>query len=215
MKGAAPREYLVFRWFVYILGLIIMSLGISLTIQADLGSAPWDVLHIGLTNQFGLTIGTWTIIMGFITLITATLLVKEWPKAGAYINMILVGVFVDIHLFILSTPASLLGQGIMLVAGIIIMGFGIGLYISPRRGAGPRDSFMLAVSEKTGMTVSRVRGLMELVVLGAGWYMGGPVFIGTILFSLTIGPITGKCLTLCQGWMDRRMERGMSVENIH
>ncbi|MBM7097201.1 YitT family protein [Bacillus sp. H-16] len=214
MKTSVPDQKF-FRWSVYIIGLIIMSLGISLTILADLGSAPWDVLHIGLTNQFGLTIGTWTIIMGFITLITATMLTKEWPKAGAYLNMILVGVFVDIHLFILTTPSTLIGQGFMLVAGILIMGFGIGLYISPRCGAGPRDSFMLAVSEKTGMTASRIRGLMEIVVLAFGWYLGGPVFFGTIIFSLTIGPVTGHCLVLCQTWMDRRMERGISVENIH
>ncbi|WP_232735784.1 YczE/YyaS/YitT family protein [Alteribacter populi] len=211
----SSQNRFIFRWSIYIIGLIIMSIGISFIIKAELGSSPWDVLHIGLTEQFGLTIGSWTIIMGFFTLVTAAFLLKEWPKAGAYLNMILVGVFVDLNLLILQTPPNLPGQATMLVTGIFIMGFGIGLYISPRCGAGPRDSFMLAVSQKTGMTVSRVRGLMEIVVLGAGWYLGGPVFVGTILFCLTIGPITGVCLTACQSWMDRRMERGISVENIH
>ncbi|PYZ98793.1 hypothetical protein CR205_09535 [Alteribacter lacisalsi] len=210
-----PREQLLFRWAVYVLGLLVMSLGIALIIRADLGASPWDVLHIGLNMQFGLTIGTWTIIMGFFMLITATMLTKEWPQTGAYLNMVLVGVFVDIHLLLISTPAGIAPQSAMLVTGILMMGFGIGIYICPRCGAGPRDSFMLAVSERTGMTVSRVRGLMELTVLGAGWFLGGPVFIGTILFSLTIGHVTGKSLAFCQGWMDRRMERGITVENIH
>ncbi|MDQ0254270.1 putative membrane protein YczE [Evansella vedderi] len=192
-----------------------MSFGIALIIRADLGSAPWDVLHIGLTLNFGLTIGTWTIIMGFLLLIAASFLTKEFPKLGAFLNMVFVGVFVDIFLFLLNTPTSLFLQGIMLVVGILIMGFGIGVYISPKCGAGPRDSLMLAVSSKTRLTVPQVRISMEVAVLAFGWLLGGPVFIGTILFSLTIGHVTGISLIWCQTWMDRRMERGVKVENIH
>lgn len=205
----------MFRWSVFVLGIIIMSFGIALIIRADLGSAPWDVLHIGLHLNFGLTIGTWTIIMGFLLLVLASILTKEFPKLGAFLNMVFVGVFVDIFLFILTTPASLFLQGIMLVAGILIMGFGIGVYISPRCGAGPRDSVMLAVSEKTRLSVAQVRVIMEISVLAVGWLLGGPVFIGTILFSFTIGHVTGISLTWCQSWMDRRVERGINVENIH
>nr|WP_246596094.1 YitT family protein [Bacillus alkalicola] len=192
-----------------------MSFGIALTILADLGSAPWDVLHVGLTQQVGLTVGSWTIIMGFIVLSSAAILTKEFPKLGAFLNMILVGVFVDIFLFVFSTPVSLLGQGVMLIAGIIITGFGIGVYISPQCGAGPRDSLMLAVSQRTKLSVAQVRFIMEVFVLTIGWFLGGPVFVGTILFSLTIGHVTGISLSLCQNWMDRRMERGVKVENIH
>ncbi|QKS70789.1 YitT family protein [Paenalkalicoccus suaedae] len=204
-----------FRWFIYMVGLIVMSFGIALMITAELGSAPWDVLHIGLQNQFGLTIGTWTILMGFLLLVAATILTKQMPRLGAYLNMLLVGVFVDIFLFILQTPAQLFAQLAMLLIGILIMGFGIGLYISPQCGAGPRDSVMLALSEKTGASVARIRISMELVVLLIGFLLGGPVFVGTILFSLTIGHIAGASLTVCRVWMDRRMERGMNVENIH
>ncbi|WP_096188262.1 YczE/YyaS/YitT family protein [Evansella halocellulosilytica] len=205
----------LFRWSIYFIGLLIMSLGIALTIRGELGSAPWDVLHIGLTNKLGLTVGSWTIIMGFLLLILSTLLTKEWPKLGAYLNMICVGIFVDIFLFLIQTPASLVMQLTMLICGIVIMGFGIGVYISPRCGAGPRDSLMLAVSKRTGMSVANVRISMELIVLIIGWLLGGPVFIGTLLFSLTIGHITGFSLKLCEGWYDRRIERGMKVENIH
>ncbi|UCZ54376.1 YitT family protein [Bacillus shivajii] len=206
---------MMYRWSIYFIGLIIMSFGIALTIRGDLGSAPWDVLHIGLTNQFGLTVGSWTIIMGFLLLVLSTLLTKEWPKLGAYLNMVFVGVFVDIFLFFLQTPSTLLFQVIMLVLGITIMGFGIGVYISPRCGAGPRDSLMLAVSKKTGMSVANVRIAMEMVVLVVGWQLGGPVFIGTLLFCLTIGHVAGYSLNLCEKWYDRRMERGMNVENIN
>ncbi|ADU29778.1 YczE/YyaS/YitT family protein [Evansella cellulosilytica] len=204
-----------FRWSVFILGLMIMSFGIALIIRADLGSAPWDVLHIGMMQNIGLTVGSWTIIMGFVLLLIATILTKEMPKLGAYLNMILVGVFVDIFLFFINTPNLLFLQGVMLVIGILIMGFGIGVYICPRCGAGPRDSLMLAVSDKLGISVARVRIMMEVIVLFCGWMLGGPVFIGTILFSVTIGHVTGISLNWCQAWIDRRIERGVKLENIH
>ncbi|WP_347568857.1 YitT family protein [Evansella sp. AB-P1] len=205
----------IFRWSVFLIGLIIMSFGIALIIRADLGSAPWDVLHIGLTEQVGLTVGTWTIIMGFLLLVVATCISKEIPKLGAFLNMLFVGLFVDLFLFIIHTPDVLFLKGFYLVVGILIMGLGIGIYISPKCGVGPRDSLMLAVSQKTGFTVAQVRITMELIVLGAGWLLGGPVFVGTILFSVTIGHVTGVSLVWCQIWIDRRMERGIKVENIH
>ncbi|WP_246125572.1 YczE/YyaS/YitT family protein [Alkalicoccus halolimnae] len=205
----------IFRWLVFVAGLLIMSLGAAMMIRAELGSAPWDVLHIGLMQQFGFTVGTWTVIMGFLLLLCASVLTKQLPQAGAYANMILVGVFVDIFLFLLSTPGSLSGQLVMLVCGIIIMGFGIGVYISPRCGAGPRDSIMLALSNKTGASVARVRVIMEILVLAGGWMLGGPVFLGTILFSLTIGHVAGFSLSICNNWMERITERGIKVENIH
>jgi uncharacterized membrane protein YczE len=197
------------------MGLIVMSFGIALMITAGLGSAPWDVLHIGLTEHFGLTIGTWTVIMGFLLLLLSVILTKEWPKLGAYLNMLLVGGFVDLFLFLMDTPHILVLKLAMLLVGILIMGFGIGLYISPQCGAGPRDSVMLALSLKTGMSVARVRVLMEVCVLFTGWLLGGPVFIGTILFSLLIGHITALSLSFCQQWLGRRVERGMQVENIN
>ncbi|PRO65022.1 hypothetical protein C6I21_11270 [Alkalicoccus urumqiensis] len=205
----------VFRWSIFFLGVMVMSLGIALMIRAELGSAPWDVLHIGLQQHLGLTVGTWTVIMGFVLLAASYVMTRILPQAGAWMNMLFVGVFVDLFLLVLETPAGLFGRGLMLTAGILIMGFGIGLYISPRCGAGPRDSVMLAVSEKTGATVARVRIYMEVLVLAAGWLLGGPVFIGTILFSLTIGHVTGYSLVLCTRWMDRWTERGMPLENIN
>jgi uncharacterized protein len=205
----------IFRWTVFTIGLMIMSCGAALMIRAELGSAPWDVLHIGLMQQFGLTVGTWTVIMGFLLLVAASVLTRTLPQAGAYANMLLVGVFVDIFLWLISTPPVMGGQLTMLAGGILIMGFGIGVYISPRCGAGPRDSVMLALADKTGASVARVRAYMEILVLACGWLLGGPVFLGTILFSLTIGHVTGYSLNICSIWMNRIKERGINVENIN
>ncbi|RSL31594.1 YitT family protein [Salibacterium salarium] len=211
----AKREHLFLRWLIFMAGIIIMSFGIALMITAELGSAPWDVLHIGLQTQFGLTVGSWSIIMGIIIIGSTALMQRELPQAGGIVNMFLVGVFIDIFLLLLSTPDSIIMKVIMLLGGIVVIGYGIGTYIAPECGAGPRDSLMLALQEKTGWKVSRVRGIMEIGVLVIGWQLGGPVFIGTILFCAGIGQVVGFALPQCQKIVYRLIERGGTHEDIN
>lgn len=184
-------------------------------IKADLGSAPWDVLHIGLTLQLGLTVGSWSIIMGFLIIGATSFLTKEWPQLGAFINMVLVGVFIDIFLWILPAPEGFVLKLAMLLLGIIIIGYGIGLYIAPKLGAGPRDSLMLALTLRTGWKVQWVRSSMEVIVLTAGWLLGGPVFIGTLLFCFGIGSVVGFTMPQCQRMVDILIERGSKNENFN
>lgn len=197
------------RFIIYLFGLLIMSLGIVLIILADLGTASWDVLHLGLYLQFGLTIGTWTIIVGLIILSISALIMKAIPQYGAFLNMLLVGLFIDMFLLIpfFQTPASFLGKGVMFISGLFIYCYGMGIYISAQLGAGPRDSLMLAITSKTGWKVGRVRSLMEVVVVFIGWLLGGPVFWGTIVLSLSIGFVTGFALPQCQRLTDAILKR--------
>ncbi len=192
-----------------------MSLGIALMIRAELGGAPWDVLHLGLSFQLGLTVGTWSIIMGVVILLLTTMLTKSLPQIGAFINMLFVGLFIDVFMWLISTPSYVFFQYIMLGLGIIIIGYGIGIYIAPRCGAGPRDSLMLALQEKTGWKVQYVRGLMEIIVLTFGWLLGGTVFIGTLLFCFGIGSVVGITLPQCQRVFDYIIERGNKDEDIN
>lgn len=188
------------RFFIFFTGLIIMSFGVVLLLKADLGVPPWDVLHVGLFLNFKLTIGTWNIIVGFAILALSSIISKQLPQVGAFLNMLTFGIFIDFYLALpfLTTPTSLLGKLIMLVAGIVIIGYGMGLYISASFGAGPRDSLMIALMEVTGWKISTIRGLIELTVLIIGWILGGPVFIGTILFTVIIGPVSGIVIPQCE-----------------
>lgn len=197
------------RICVYLAGLLIMSLGIVLLILADLGATPWDVLHVGLFYQLGFTIGTWSILVGVIILAVAAIISKEMPKAGAYINMVLIGLFIDMYMLLpfMQTPASMAGKVLMFIAGLFIYCYGMGLYISAQLGAGPRDSLMIALTARTNWTVGRVRAVMEVFVLIVGWQLGGPVFWGTILLSLSIGPIVGKALPQCQTFTDKILNK--------
>lgn len=188
------------KWLVYLIGLLIMTLGIVLVIIADLGSAPWDVLHIGLYKQFGLTIGSWSIIVGVFVLSSSAILAKAFPKIGAFLNMLLCGIFIDMYMLIpwLDTPRTIVGQFLMLVIGIILSAYGMAIYISANVGTGPRDSLMLVLMQKTGIKVQWIRLIMEITVLTVGWTLGGPVGIGTIILSVSIGHISGFALPQCQ-----------------
>ncbi|AGK55036.1 YczE/YyaS/YitT family protein [Bacillus sp. 1NLA3E] len=207
--GNKRKGQVIPRLFIFILGLALMSLGISLQIKASIGASPWDVLHIGLFYQFGLTIGTWSIIVGIFILITASLISKEFPQFGAFLNMVLIGLFIDLYLALpfFSTPDTTVGKIIMLLSAIIINGYGMGIYISAQFGAGPRDSLMIALTLKTGWKVKYVRAFMEVMVLFVGWLLGGPVFWGTVLFSISIGYIAGFALPQCQFFTNKTLDK--------
>ncbi|MBS4173648.1 YitT family protein [Bacillus sp. FJAT-49736] len=203
------KGILMVRFLIFVIGLLIMACGLDLMIVAHFGATPWDVLHVGLNQHFGLTIGRWSIIVGFFVLAISSVLMRKWPKLGAYLNMLLVGIFMDMlfHLPFMMMPVSILGKILMFVAGVIINGIGMGVYISAQLGAGPRDSFMLVFTKLTGWKVSHVRRLMEVIVLLIGWSLGGPVYWGTIIFSVSIGTIVGIALPKCQLLTDTIIEK--------
>jgi uncharacterized protein len=214
--GRGRGRQLFIQWGTYFFGLLIMSLGIVLTIVADLGVSPWDVLHIGLYKQFGLTIGSWSIIAGIIVLGLSSVITKTLPKLGALVNMVSVGLFIDMYLMIpwLKTPNSLSGQLLMFFIGTVIMAYGIGLYISSHCGAGPRDSLMLALTNLTGIKIQYIRAGIELIVLAAGSLLGGPVFIGTVIFCIIIGPLVGMAMPHCQRISDIILSKANNRKTI-
>jgi uncharacterized protein len=188
------REFVI-RWAFFFVGLLVLALGITLTIKGkDLGIGPWDVFHYGLFKQLGLTIGTWSIIAGFMILLITGIGTKTFPKIGAFLNMLLIGIFIDLFNFLIPDPESFGAQSIVFAIGILVIGYGIGLYVSADLGAGPRDSLMLLVTEKTGWKVQWVRNGMELIVFFFGWLLGGPVGIGTVVIALGLGSIVGISL---------------------
>lgn len=193
------QRQLIPRFLIYFFGLLIMALGIVLILKANLGATPWDVLHVGLYYQFGLTIGSWSIIVGLVILGVSALLTKKIPQIGAFINMLSVGIFIDMYLFLpfIQTPSTIIGKVIMFIIGLVIMCYGMGFYISPNLGAGPRDSLMLALTSRTGWQVRNIRGTMEIFVLIIGWLLGGPVSFGTFMLSLLIGPLFGFAMPQC------------------
>lgn len=182
----------LYRLTMFILGLLIFSFGISLAIKMDyLGLHPWDVLNVGLFDIFGLSIGSWSILIGLVLIFVALVLDRTYVKVGTFLNAFLIGILVDFYLWtdLLPDPANLPFDMFIMVIGIVIMGVGGGLYNAAGLGAGPRDGFMLSISDKTGYSIGRVRISVELVALVIGLFIGGPVFIFTFIFTFIQSPI--------------------------
>ncbi|ANU14100.1 membrane protein, putative [Planococcus halocryophilus Or1] len=189
------KRALFYRWLFFIIGLIVLALGFTMTIKGSkLGIGPWDVLHVGLYLNFGLTIGTWSVIAGFTIIAITAFFTRQVPQIGTFLNMVLVGIFIDIFNYLIPDIHTLVGQIIILSAGIVISGYGVGLYVSPKIGAGPRDSLMMLLVHKTGLSISVVRAGIEVGVALLGWLLGGPVGIGTIAVALLTGRIVQQSL---------------------
>lgn len=182
----------VLRWAFFVVGLMFFSLGISITIKVQhLGIHPWDVLNVGLFEIYGFTIGTWNIVCGIILVVISYILDKRYIKLGTFINALLVGLFVDLFLWLdfLPSASHSLIDIVILLTGIVLMGFGGGMYNAAGVGSGPRDGFMLSISDKTGAPIRRVRIITETSVLVIGLLLGGPVFIFTFLFTFIQSPL--------------------------
>ena len=182
---AGPR--LTQRLIQLVFGLVLFGVGIGLMLQSGLGVAPWDVLHQGLSLHFGLTIGTWIVIVSGVVLI-AWIPLREPYGIGTLLNAVIIGVMFDVTAVVVPAAESTAAQWPMLLLGILIVGFGSGMYIGANLGPGPRDGLMTGIAKK-GPSIRLTRSVIEVSVLIIGWLMGGPFGIGTVLFALLIGPL--------------------------
>ena len=176
---------------VFISGIFILALGAAALIEANLGVASWDVLHIGLAKRSVLSIGTWVQIIGILMVLFAAALERKQPQIGSAVNILLIGFFLNLILESHLLPsASTLWQSIVkLVGGIYLMGLGSGMYVATALGAGPRDGLTLVLSRMWGRSVRLVRTVLEITALFCGWIAGGPISVGTFVAVLLIGPI--------------------------
>lgn len=183
-------DSMVVRYCKLILGLFLNAVGIVMTINANLGYSPWDVFHQGLSNILHIKIGTANIMVG-ITIITIGIMKGRRPGIGTICNMFLIGAFMNLIMGLNIIPifSNLYIRIISIFVGMAIMAVGTYFYIRAGFGPGPRDGLMLLFHERTGKSIRLVRGSVETTALIAGYILGGPVGIGTVILSLGIGYI--------------------------
>jgi uncharacterized membrane protein YczE len=169
-------------------GLAMYGLSLAMFIRAGLGLDPWDVFHQGLAGRTGLSIGAVVIIVSFLVLLLWIPL-KQWPGFGTLCNAVLVGVFADIGLALMPGFSHLGGQIALLAGAVVLNGVASACYIGARFGPGARDGLMTGLARRTGWSVRMSRTLIEVVVLGVGWLLGGSVGVGTVVYALAIGPL--------------------------
>lgn len=176
------------RLLQLLVGLALFGVSLAMVVRAGLGVAPWDVFHQGLAGRTGLSLGTVVIIVSFLVLLLWIPL-RQWPGVGTLGNAVLVGVFADVGLALIPQVSHLGGQIALLVGAVLLNGLASALYIGARLGPGARDGLMTGLAARTGWTVRGARTGIEVVVLGAGWLLGGSVGVGTVLYALAIGPL--------------------------
>jgi uncharacterized membrane protein YczE len=168
-------------------GLAMFGLGITLFIAARLGVAPWDALHLGLSDLSGIPTGIVIEITGVFVLLL-WLPLRQRLGWGTLLNAIEIGLVVLILEPILPQPEHMILRIAYMVAGLASVGFGSAAYIGAGLGAGPRDGLMLGLAQR-GISVRLARTAIEITVLLAGWALGGTIGIGTAVFTFGIGPV--------------------------
>ena len=169
-----------------LLGLTSFGMGIALMVRADLGLAPWDVLHQGVAERTGISIGTVTILTGMVVLLL-WIPIRERPGLGTVLNVLVIGLVVDATLAFVDAPEAMWQRVGLLLLGVYLFGPGSGWYIGAGLGPGPRDGLMTGIARR-GHPLRVVRTGIELTVLALGALLGGSVGIGTVLFAVAVGP---------------------------
>ncbi len=186
--GRLPRRLL--QLFA---GLYLFGASMAMIVNSGLGMIPWDVLHSGILRHVPLTFGTVITIVALIILLLWIPL-KQQPGLGTVLNALLVGPALDLTLLFLPRPDALGWNIALLLAGIVLNGVASAMYIGSQFGPGPRDGLMTGLSRVTGRSIRLVRTLIEVGVVAVGWLLGGVVGIGTVLYAVSIGPVTGALL---------------------
>lgn len=167
-------------------GLWLFGTGDALIVDAALGNAPWTVLAQGVALHTPLSIGVATQVIGVVVLL-GWLPLRERPGIGTLLNVVVIGLAIDVMRPLLPDPAGWASRGAMLLAGTALVGLGSGYYLSAALGPGPRDGLMTGLHRHTGAPIALVRGGIELSALTAGWLLGGTVGVGTVAFALLVG----------------------------
>lgn len=157
-------------------------------VRAELGLGPWDVLHQGLSERSGLTIGTAGILVGVVVML-AWIPLRERPGVGTVLNVIVVGVVMDLTLLVVDDVDGTALRWLTLGVGIGLVALGTALYIGAGLGPGPRDGLMTGWSRRRGTSLRAVRTTVELSALVVGWALGGKVGPGTVIFAFAVGPL--------------------------
>jgi hypothetical protein len=170
-----------------IIGLILFGLGETMLIAANVGVSPWTVLAQGISIKTGYSIGISTFIVSIGVLILWIPL-KQKPGIGTILNTIIISIVLDVSLPYLPTPESFFLQALQVFIGVIIVGLGSGFYLISNLGPGSRDGLMTGLQKKTNLPIALIRAIIEVSAVVFGFYLGGVVGIGTLVFAFGIGP---------------------------
>ena len=173
--------------FFLCFGLSLFGIGEGLLLVSYTGASPWSVLAQGISLKVNFSIGIITFFIS-IFVISLWIFLNQKPGIGTILNAVIIAVMIDLCLKYVSTPESFILKIILAVFAVMLVGIGSGIYLVANLGPGPRDGLMTGLQKKTNLPIAMVRAFLEVTVVSIGWYLGGTVGIGTLLFAFGIGP---------------------------
>ena len=182
-------------------GLMLFGLGEGLLIVSFTGASPWSVLAQGLSLNVNLRIGMLTFLIS-VTVLILWIPLGQKPGMATILNALIIALMIDLCIKFVPTPSSYTNQLILAVISVVTVGIGGGIYLVANLGAGPRDGLMVGLQKLTNFPIAAVRATLEISVVSVGWYLGGTVGIGTILFAFGIGPCVALGLYLVDKLFD-------------
>jgi len=180
-------------FFFLCFGLALFGLGEGLLIVSAAGASPWSVLAQGIYLNVGFSVGIITILISIVVLIF-WLPLNQKPGIGTILNALIIGLMIDVCIRFVPTPENYTSQLFLALIAVLTVGLGGGIYLIANLGAGPRDGLMIGLQKKTNLPIAVVRATLEITVMSIGWYLGGTVGIGTLLFAFGIGPAVALSL---------------------
>ena len=188
-------------FFFLCFGLSLFGLGEGLLIVSFTGASPWSVLAQGISLNVNLSIGTITLLISIAVLILWIPLGQKLGM-GTILNALIIAIMIDLCIKYVPTPSNYIHQLILAVISVITVGIGGGIYLVSNLGAGPRDGLMIGLQKLTNFPIAVVRATLEISVVSIGWYLGGTVGVGTLLFAFGIGPCVALGLYLVDKTFD-------------
>ena len=173
--------------FFLCFGLALFGLGEGLLIVSFAGASPWSVLAQGIASNVDFSTGIITIFVS-IGVLLLWIPLKQKPGIGTILNAIIIGLMIDFCIHFVPTPENYISQLLLAIIAVLMVGLGGGIYLVANLGPGPRDGLMIGLQKKTNLPIAAVRAFLEITVMSIGWYLGGTVGIGTLLFAFGIGP---------------------------
>ena len=181
--------------FFLCFGLSLFGLGEGLLIVSSTGASPWSVLAQGISLHIDLSIGTITFLISFAVLFLWFFL-KQKPGIGTILNALIIALMIDLSIKFIPAPDSFIFRLILASFAVLSVGIGSGIYLVANLGPGPRDGLMTGLQKKTNFPIAAVRAFLEITVVSIGWYLGGIVGVGTLLFAFGVGPAVALGLYL-------------------
>ena len=181
--------------FFLIFGLTIFGLGEGLLILSTTGNSPWSVLAEGISLNSSLSIGAATFFVS-VGVLFLWIFLKQKPGLGTIFNIIVIAAMIDFTLNYFQPPSSIFIKYLLAVLAVILVGLGSGIYLVANLGPGPRDGLMTGLTKTTNLPIALVRASLEITVVIIGWYLGGTVGVGTLIFAFGIGPCVALGLFL-------------------